>query len=207
MSTIEYRGELVKLPPDDELSRRLEETGEWEPEVTAYIQENVPRGATCVDMGAHIGIHTIDLRLAAGATGRVVSLEPHPHTFVYLQGNVTKWSNVEPYQVGVSSRTGIRRFGVVRNMDIVTMTEETEEGFKAPVVGPNFFGNVDVVKMDIEGEEENVLPALNYMNFDHLIVEFHDYAYPEFVKEDLKKCLETTGNVTYSGRTAFWSKE
>ncbi len=59
-----------------------------------------PGHVTC-DIGAHIGYHTHLLALGVGPQGRVLSFEPTPRTFIYLEKNTAWMPQVETFNIAV----------------------------------------------------------------------------------------------------------
>ena len=76
------------LDPGDYVSRKILESGEWEPTSWAAIQEHLGKGATFVDVGAHIGYYSLKAATVVGLTGHVIAIEPNPETIRKLQGNI-----------------------------------------------------------------------------------------------------------------------
>lgn len=66
----------------------MEHHGAWEPEVVGRLREWLAPGMVAVDLGAHVGYHTILMSRLVGPTGRVIALEPEPENFSQLQANI-----------------------------------------------------------------------------------------------------------------------
>jgi FkbM family methyltransferase len=66
------------------------------------------RGATCWDVGAHFGIHTVGLAMQVGADGRVCAFEPDSAAFARLQRHVkmNRLRNVRLYPFAASDHDG-----------------------------------------------------------------------------------------------------
>jgi FkbM family methyltransferase len=58
------------------IGRRILTVGSFEKDEMARLPSFVRPGDTCVDVGANIGLHTLSLARAVGATGHVFSFEP-----------------------------------------------------------------------------------------------------------------------------------
>lgn len=56
----------------------------WEHYLTPYINTYAKPGTIALDIGAHIGTHTINLARAVGENGKVIAFEPQPKTFSEL---------------------------------------------------------------------------------------------------------------------------
>lgn len=72
----------------DEISNVIAKTGEYEPTISAAILGSLAPGDTAVDVGAHIGFHTMLMAQAVGPTGRVHAFEPVPDNVALLRRNV-----------------------------------------------------------------------------------------------------------------------
>jgi FkbM family methyltransferase len=57
-----------------------------------FIRPYLKAGSTAIDVGAHIGTHTVTMMQALGPQGRVYAFEPHPDIFPVLKHNVKKQS-------------------------------------------------------------------------------------------------------------------
>ena len=68
-----------------------------------FLQHIVGKGDVCVDIGAHLGYYTLEMSRLAGATGKVIAIEPMP-VFNEVLGKLLqkkKVSNVELLQVAL----------------------------------------------------------------------------------------------------------
>jgi FkbM family methyltransferase len=127
-------------------------------------------GSTCADVGAHIGINTLRLSRAVGASGRVFTFEPDERNFRLLQRNIESnhASNVTAIQAAVGSRIGkctLQRhpfnFGDHRvkpgDADIGDTTMLTL-GDALSDLAP---GALSLVKIDVQGFEHEVLRGMH----------------------------------------------
>lgn len=62
---------LLQGVPGDVITRFVHDGKGWEPHIQRLIARIVPTGATVVDVGANIGVHTVALAAAVGPTGTV----------------------------------------------------------------------------------------------------------------------------------------
>ena len=121
------------------------------PHVTEAIQEYLAEGNTFIDVGAHIGYFTVLASQIVGPNGKVLSFEPFPENFKYLQGNIklNDLKNVFAYHLGLwdsSTKKGILETApnmarTIEGNDIEMIT------FDSLDVKPN------IIKLDIEGSE------------------------------------------------------
>jgi FkbM family methyltransferase len=128
------------------------------PHVTGAIQEYLAEGDTFIDVGAHIGYFTVLASQIVGPIGKVLSFEPFPANFEYLQKNIelNNLENVTAYYRGLwdsSTKKGILETApnmarVVEGNDIEMIT------FDSLDVKPN------LIKMNIEGSEPFALRGM-----------------------------------------------
>jgi FkbM family methyltransferase len=145
--------------------------GRWEPETLAVIAKTVGAGITLVDIGAWVG----PITLAAAALGaRVLAFEPDPRAFELLDANIAAnpelASRIAIWQRAVAPRAGRLRFGSPRkpgdSMGSVLLSASAAAIWEAEAVTPQDVAKlVDgreriVLKIDIEGGEYGLLPAI-----------------------------------------------
>jgi len=119
-------------------------------------------GYTVVDVGANIGYYTLLFESVVGVTGRIVAFEPEPDNLAELRVNVEKNSlrnvTIEPCAVGARSGTVAFARGInggVRDDAVSSTGDEV----RVPLVTLDeaLSGAVDLIKIDVEGYEEEVL--------------------------------------------------
>ena len=76
------------LDPNDNLCRHIAKYGVWEPETWRVVEPHLQRGATLVDVGAHLGYYSLKAAWRVGPNGRVIAIEPDPDTVPKLQENI-----------------------------------------------------------------------------------------------------------------------
>ncbi len=59
----------------------------WEPEVTRFIRNSLPRGGVFIDAGANIGYFPVAVADLLGPDGQVFAFEPNPKLFRILREN------------------------------------------------------------------------------------------------------------------------
>jgi FkbM family methyltransferase len=109
-----WGGEMKVVIPDAP-SEALYTYGLFDPEVTELVLSVVQPGACVIDAGAHFGYVSLLCAHLAGATGRIVSIEPTPSTFAVLAENVGAQPTIMPMQAALGDRLGttvLHDFGV-----------------------------------------------------------------------------------------------
>jgi FkbM family methyltransferase len=106
------RGMAMRLPIGLEtrihprfLGMRLEQ---YEPDVAQLIVERVKPGMVALDVGAHVGLHTLRLSRAVGASGRVIAIEASPVNVALLRRHL-EWNgcdNVTVIEAAVGATDG-----------------------------------------------------------------------------------------------------
>jgi FkbM family methyltransferase len=80
---------VLRLPSEDALMLPLlSSNGVWEPELSGLIDSLVEPDGVFVDIGAHVGYHTIRVLSMLGTSGAVVAVEPSEPVRRLLEHNV-----------------------------------------------------------------------------------------------------------------------
>src|ERR1700680_2203351 len=151
-----------------------------EPQVMALTRQSLRRGASALDIGANVGLHTIYMAKLVGATGRVAAFEPSPAN-VRLLGYHVKVNNLRQVQivekVVADQHTGTLPFFLLNGGDHSSnsLTFDREEVpnldktlrrsrrvVQAETVSIDRFCSdarltPDLIKIDVEGAELQVL--------------------------------------------------
>ena len=72
---------------DENDSLSLSINDKWEEREKKVFENNIYEGNTVVDIGSHIGIHSIIFAKLVGNDGNVISFEPDPRNFELLKKN------------------------------------------------------------------------------------------------------------------------
>lgn len=162
------RYEVVEVPGvgtfliDDNpalVKRTLKSGKPWEPLTLEAVRKHVVPGTTALDVGAHIGSITVPMARAVGPRGRVYAFEPQKKVFRELVHNLRL--------NGLAQATALR-FAAGAKDEVIHMAPEAEhDGQTAVGAGGDEvelrtidgfgFGDVSLVKIDVEGFEAEVL--------------------------------------------------
>ena len=145
--------------------------GEYEPSITRIISQIVKPGDICLDVGANIGWYTTLLQKLVGKGGAVYAFEPVPNVFEKLRRNVNlnePPANVTINNFALGNTEKIVELHIFANLpeghhSIATFDNTEYETFPCPMItvdsylSENQIGEVNFVKMDIEGAEMMML--------------------------------------------------
>jgi FkbM family methyltransferase len=167
-------GIKMRLDPYDYVSREILETGKWEPESWAVIQDHLGKGATLIDVGAHIGYYSLKAAPVVGPGGRVIAVEPNPETIAKLNGNIqasgANMVTVEPVACSDAEAT-LELFAAPRsNTGETSLSRANASQDSQGVISYKVrarpldavlreagVSRVDAIKIDVEGAEYLVL--------------------------------------------------
>lgn len=147
----------------DELSSQQFLLGSYETYMQAAFAKFVRNGATVYDVGAHAGYHSLLCALLVGPSGRVIAFEPNPRNREsikrQLSANPAASVTITPYALSdlcetvaldTSHGSGQGHLSDEGDFSVEARTIDfliEHEDFPAP----------DVIKIDVEGHEEQVL--------------------------------------------------
>jgi FkbM family methyltransferase len=149
--------------------------------ITATLQP----GMIFADIGANVGLHTLEAARAVGPTGKVYSFEPTPRTLAALRQNLelNEITGVEVFPAAVLDKGGEAALYLNESLsawNTVFPDNETTESVRVPAVTLDEAlrgrERVDVVKIDVEGAEPLVLRGMTNILRENpgitLIIEF-----------------------------------
>ncbi len=144
----------------DAIKSELREGRRWEPYLIPYMTQYVKKNSNVLDIGAHIGTHTIYFAKLLAGQGTVWAFEPQQKLFMELNANlfINDVHHVKTLRYAVGKQKGIIQ---------MSPTIEGNEGHtavgrggdKADLVSIDSLGikNVSFIKIDVEGYEDFVL--------------------------------------------------
>lgn len=81
-------GTMAHFSADQCIGLSLHRYGEWAQDEIALLRHFLTPGATVLDLGANVGVHTLAFARLVGLAGRVVAVEGEPATYGLLSYNV-----------------------------------------------------------------------------------------------------------------------
>jgi FkbM family methyltransferase len=166
--------------PGEYLPYRLKMlTGHYEAAEIALMRRFLRARDVIFDVGANVGYLTRFFAQAVGPLGKVYAFEPNPLIFPLLRRNVAKFRQVDVFDVGLSTNeTEMPLFVPGSNYAVASFVREYPathvfDGKSGQlhsvtaklVCGDEFMakidiGEIDILKVDVEGWELNVLAGL-----------------------------------------------
>ena len=164
----------IEPPPRDPIKGTLAKGLVWEPHVVRNLQAHVVPGSVALDVGAYIGTHALLMGRLAGPQGRVYAFEPQRKAYRELRRNIelNELANVTALRYAVGADTRIVEMNPPREIGVV----EKGRGFVGKALGEGGvavgaggdraelrpldsfgFRNVSLLKIDVEGFEDEVL--------------------------------------------------
>ena len=145
--------------------------GGFEPAERAFVSRFLRAGMTALDIGAHHGLYTLLASKRVGPNGRVFAFEPSPRERKALQRNVklNRYENVVIEELALGNEEGERSLYVVQGHETgcnslkpptvhaITWAVPVHVSSLDQWLATHNVGNVDFIKLDVEGGELAVL--------------------------------------------------
>src|ERR1035437_4067408 len=152
-------GQIVEITENDHLQLLLYYCGEFEPQCVELMKKHIGPGSIVLDVGANIGLYTLEAAKAVGATGRVIAIEASPGHISTIGKSVglNGFQNVDIISSAV---------GDVEGMATLTLPEGANHGmFTLGSVAGSVTMRVNVKRIDDILDEQNVL-SVDFIKMD-----------------------------------------
>jgi FkbM family methyltransferase len=150
--------------------QRLRGDTDYEVRFSRALMSQVRPGDVVWDIGANVGLYSLQLSEAVGTSGKVFAFEPMPSCFAALTQRSQGCANIQAIQAALGDRTGIAQItvdadelsttnslfvrGGAQTLDVrITTGDALVHSGEVPVPA--------VLKVDVEGFEEEVLRGLS----------------------------------------------
>ena len=167
-------GLRMELSPLEWTEITLMRDGVIEPQTTALFGSLLRPSDVYVDVGAHVGFHTLVARHHVGESGRVIAVEPQPYNCQKVLANwrANGFSNIVLYVAAAGERGGVAVLHDQAAHDKSRLSlclepvNDEAQRFQVPVVSiEDLFreqgvGSVRLLKIDVEGYELEVVRGL-----------------------------------------------
>ena len=216
-------GHKMLLDKGDSLSLSINPAGEAKER--ELFKRIISKGDTVLDVGAHVGVHTLLFARLVGDKGKVIAFEPNTKNFNLLKKNIeiNGYDNVQLENKAASDINGKSSFfcneDFTAGSSIFKRKEENQTKIEVDtVILDDYFKNsntrVDFIKIDVECSELKVLNGLRktLKNNDNLKI-LIEYSYPcreafNIEPNDNMKFLSEYGfhfsDATYEDATVFF---
>jgi FkbM family methyltransferase len=161
-------GALLHVTDTEHSQLLMRYLGTFEPHCLAYLHKYAKPGSTVIDVGANIGLYTVEASRSVGPTGRVISIEAAPsharsvESSAELNGarNVTVINSAVGSEDGEATLTlpaggnlGMFTLGAVAGTHSFKVRVRTID----EILKEQNVSSVEFMKMDIEGSEFKAL--------------------------------------------------
>ena len=153
------------------LALSISHYGTYEELESKIMEEKIEMGNIVVDVGANIGLHTLNMARIVGNTGQVFAFEPDPSNFEILKKNVkiNNYKNIILEQKAVGDkhgRTTLYQSDHPGKHRIFPQTEQAKSQVQVKLTNlDNYFDSdmtdkINFIKIDVEGLEFSVLKGM-----------------------------------------------
>jgi FkbM family methyltransferase len=147
--------------PEERIKKVLAAGQRWEEHIVEVLEEHVRPGSVALDVGAHIGTHTLTMSRLVGPAGRVYAFEPVRKSYRELRRNLelNGVSNVVPlrYALGRGSPSVIEMNPILEGEEGGTAVGHGGDRVELRTLDSFGFEGVSLIKIDVEGFELPVL--------------------------------------------------
>lgn len=164
--------ELISVPSqgnfyinniDDYIKNQLRKRFCWEPKNKSLISQYIRPGSIALDIGAHIGTHTVTMAECVGEDGIVLAFEPSRNTYRELVYNLVAngCKNTYPIHAAIGKAKSIVDVIVSHPHNeggsyVINTQGGSDSAIQLPLDVFNL-NNVSFIKIDVENMEADVL--------------------------------------------------
>lgn len=156
----------------------------------AFLKKYLKPGDTFFDVGANIGLFSLNATDLIKPNGKIFAFEPTPETFKRLESNISlnHIENIKPINIGISDHEGKLNFNISNSgydaWNSFAKIDKLENGSSIEVnvksldqfIRENAVDLPSLIKIDVEGWEKFVILGaqhlLNQSNAPVLMIEF-----------------------------------
>lgn len=215
---------FMDLSVDEYVENLLRRGDQFEPLTTRLFGDLLRSGDAYMDVGAHVGYHTLIARKCVGPSGTIIAIDPQPHNCAKILRNwqLNNFGNLVVYPAAASDQ---QRFLILHDqpptdrarLSIMepSLAGDMPQRFVVPAIRldtlleDHGLSQVRLLKIDAEGHEPQVLSGLGerLKDIDNIIVEVCEPHLPHYVKmaDRLRQegfILRTVDRQPWNGNTA-----
>jgi FkbM family methyltransferase len=146
----------------------------YESSTFQFFKENIKKGDTILDIGAHIGLYSIPFSKLTGDSGKVFCFEPTQSTFSVLNEIVklNKLYNIQTINEAIDEIFNLTSdTGEGSNANSIVNISRTENSIELSATSIDDFRRknnlkIDAIKIDVEGAELNALKGARNTFFE-----------------------------------------
>jgi FkbM family methyltransferase len=172
--TVVFGGARMELDPAEWMQMQLLK-GNWlEPRTLELYAKLLQPGDVFVDVGAHVGFHSLVARQLVGSEGLVVAVEPQPYNAEKILANwrANNFTNLKLIVAAASNRDGWVELHDQAIIDRSVLTLRDDGGkneaqrFEVPslrldsIFQRHHIAHAKLLKIDVEGYESEVISGL-----------------------------------------------
>lgn len=165
---IRLHGKRYRLAPEDRKFWRRVAAGRWEPQTFTFFEHCLRPDSVCVDVGAWIGPTVL---FAAARCRTVYAIEPDPVAYERLLANLrlNDITNVRPFHGALGPTHAPLRIANHKHFgssETRTLAADGDDGHRVMGFTPAGYldcwgiERIDLLKMDVEGAEFALVPAI-----------------------------------------------
>lgn len=164
-------GQVVLVPPSDYVGRAIYYFGDLDPHVSWVFRALLRPGDTVLDIGANLGLTTLQASHLVGPMGHVHAFEPQPAMVRLMERSIAKNSvqNVTIHSVALGAESGRATLTIPEhNAGAASLKSLARTGVQVPVTVESasaYFQRLELesvrlAKIDVEGSEADVLEGI-----------------------------------------------
>jgi FkbM family methyltransferase len=207
--------------PNDFIGKSVYFFGDLDPKIPRTLSLLLEPGDTLLDVGANVGLVSLQCLPLLGPRGRAVAVEPQPQCCEALAETVALngVANLEVYRIALSDRAGRLALSLpdATNLGTATLEPGASGGRSVEVRdGSAFLESLRIegdyaVKIDVEGHEGKVLagfaPYFARQPPNGVVFECHAHKYrgEDFYQSQAYRLLSGAGFRVFQIRKSLWS--
>ena len=180
----------------------------YEPDLWAHLMASLRKGDFVAEVGAYVGLFSVAIAQRVTSSGKVYAIEPDPDNFSELRSMIAinkAGDRVVAVPVAMGNERGIAWLEPRKSQsEILGSASSTAIEVDVETLDGYFGGeSIDILKIDVEGQECNVLLGAAKLLHDHnrgprlIYMEVHPYAWPS-VESTSRSILEQLRGSGYS---------